>query len=156
MPELGIGMGGDYGDPESAALYMPLKQRLNQLFAEHCAKSYCPTVNEFSMILRVSGKIWNFDSEGVERMRRSHKKRYITVDIVIPEKRWRRVPRHKVRDDFAALVRTALLLEVGRLKKDKENVDEVGFRRDVDKVLNRFLSEDVPTQAVITRPAPSP
>ncbi len=156
MPELGIGVGGDYGDPESAAVYMPMQQRLNELFEEHCAKSYCTAVNEFSMILRVSGRMLDFESEGIERMRRSHKNRYITVDIVIPEKRWRRVPKDKVRDDLAALVRTALVLEVGRLKNDKVDVDEVGFWRDVDKVLNKFLSEDVPTQAVITRPAPSP
>jgi len=147
MSKLGIGIGGDYGDPESGSLYMPMKQRLNQLFEQQCAKSYCPVVDEFSIVLRVSGRILDFDSEGIERMRRNRKKRYITLDIVIPEKRWKMVPKKKVRNDLAELVREALKLEVARLKKDKEEVNEADFWHDVAAVFRQFLSEKVPVES---------
>jgi len=142
---MGIVIGGDYGDAKSGALYMPMKYRLNQLFEEHCSKSYSPNLDSFSIVLRVSGRIWNFDSEGVERLRRSRKKRYITVDIVIPQKRWKNVPAEKVRDDLAAIVRKALEQEVTRLAKDREDVKQAEFWTDVDKVLQTFLAEKVPS-----------
>lgn len=138
FPRLGIGIGGDYGDPASAKAFMPLKTPLNRLFEKHCSKSYCPNLIGFSLVLRVTGKLMDFESEGIERLRRNRKKQYITVDIVIPEKNWKGVPKEKLRDDLVQLVREALELEVARLKKDKETVDEEMFWRDVNNALAEF------------------
>src|SRR5437868_2523835 len=61
---------------------------LRKLLAQHCIGFYSPEVKEFALVLRVGGEVQEFDFEGCERIRRSRKEKYITVDVGLPSYRW--------------------------------------------------------------------
>ena len=56
-----------------------------------CKGPYSDEIDEFALILRIGGQMQEFDFEGCERIRRSRKQRYITVDLGFPSRRWKRV-----------------------------------------------------------------
>ena len=62
-----------------------------KLLGIHCKGPYSDEIDEFALILRIGGQMQEFDFEGCERIRRSRKQRYITVDLGFPSRRWKRV-----------------------------------------------------------------
>jgi len=62
---------------------------MRQLLALHCKGPYSPDIREFALILRVGGEMQEFKFEGCERIRRSRKEKYITVDLGFPSSRWK-------------------------------------------------------------------
>ena len=52
---------------------------LRKLLAFHCKAPCSDEIAEFALVLRIGGKMKEFDFEGCERIRRNRKDRYITV-----------------------------------------------------------------------------
>lgn len=52
--------------------------------ANRCKGPYSEEIAEFALVLRVGGNMQEFDFEGCERIRRSRKGKYITVDLGFP------------------------------------------------------------------------
>ena len=92
---------------------------LRKLLAAKCVGPYCDEIVEFALILRVGGNMQEFDFEGCERLRRNRKKKYITVDLGFPSRRWRNVSDADIRKYLGTIVETGLLCCVHRLKRDK-------------------------------------
>jgi len=136
-----ISIGLQSGGPENRGL-SNLKIDLRRLFDQHCRSSYCPTVAHYALGLRVDGKFDKFGEEGIERVRRSKRDRYISADIIIPEAVWRGRSRNELRDYLARQVRAAVQSCVARLRKDKETVEESQLFAEIDAAIGEFTQID--------------
>ncbi len=118
-----------------------LKVNLFRAFERHCRAVYCPAIDDFALVLRLSGGYEDFGPEAIERLKRRRPSRYITVDIVVPVEAWIDLTRNEQKAYLARQCRTALAMCVDRLKKDKEQVDEEMFFHDVDTAIAEFLAD---------------
>lgn len=112
---------------------------LRKLLAAHCKGPYSDEIAEFALVLRVGGKMQEFDFEGCERIRRNRKARYITVDLGFPSRKWRGVPDSVIRGYLADIVETGLLCCLHRLKKDKAKIQQAKLMNDFRNVKKNFL-----------------
>jgi hypothetical protein len=112
---------------------------LRKLLAAYCNGPYSDEIAEFALVLRVGGKMQEFDFEGCERIRRNRKGRYITVDLGFPSRKWRGVSDSVIRGYLADIVETGLLCCLHRLKKDKAKVQEAKLMNDFTNVKKDFL-----------------
>lgn len=113
---------------------------LRRILAEQCTRPYCPSVDEFALILRIGGEMQEFEFEGCERIRRNRKERYITVDLGFPSSQWKRRSDDHIRRFLLRAVQEGLLCCVRRLEKDKEPVEVANLQSDLSKVADLFLS----------------
>lgn len=132
-------VGGDIGGPAAARATTPHTRPLRNLLEAHCRGPYSPDVDEFSLVLRVDGDIAYWEQEGCDRMRRSKKKRYITIDIYVPQWRWEGVPGIEIRTYLAACVEDAFQRMIGKLKRDKVAVDGDALLRDFAMAKAQYL-----------------
>ena len=137
-----ISIGQDSGGPDDGLMWP--KVHLYKMLERHCQASYCAAIDEFALVLRVSGAFQDFGPEAIERLRRSRTGRYISVDIVVPEHVWRHKDERTLKEYLADRVRAALAVCVARLKRDKEPVDEATLFRDVDEAIGAFLAATTP------------
>jgi hypothetical protein len=114
---------------------------LRKLLATSCKGPYSEEVSEFALILRIGGKMQEFDFEGCERIRRNRKNKYITVDLGFPSRRWRGVNDDEIRGYLADVVETGLLCCLHRLMKDKVKVHDANLLSDFSKVKRSFLNK---------------
>jgi hypothetical protein len=122
----------------------PLAQLKVDLFLaleRHCRAVYCPAIDEFALVLRLSGAYQDFGPEAIECLKRRRPSRYITVDIVVPVQAWIDVARNEQKAYLARQCRAALTMCVDRLKKDKEQVNEELFYHNVDNAIAEFLAD---------------
>ena len=117
--------------------YLPLRK----LLKEYCRGPYSSEVDEFSMVLRVDGDLVYWKKEGCDRMRRSKKGRYITIDIYVPRERWDGVRGIEIRRYLAACAEDALHRMIGKLQHDKAPVDGAALLRDFALVKERYLPQ---------------
>lgn len=134
-----ICVGAQLGDDASYRATDPHIGPLQNLLEAHCQGPYSPDVDEFSLVFRVDGDIWYWNQEGCDRMRRSKKKRYITIDIYVPRSRWEGVPGIEIRKYLAACVEDAFQRMIGKLKRDKVVVDGDALLRDFAMAKAQYL-----------------
>jgi hypothetical protein len=130
---LGVQSSGD--DDRTGELVLELRR----LLAARCKGPYSDEISEFALVLRIGGKMQEFDFEGCERVRRNRKDRYITVDVGFPSRKWRGVSDSEIRRYLADIVETGLLCCLHRLKKDKARVHEAKLMNDFTNVKQHFL-----------------
>ncbi len=63
--------------------------KLRRCLADNCRKIYSNEIKEYSIVFRIDGEISHWNFEGCQKMRRSKKEKYITVDIGIPKGVWK-------------------------------------------------------------------
>jgi hypothetical protein len=136
-----VTMGVQSGDVPSAEATKPHYGPLRRLLAEHCQGPYSPDVDQFSLVLRVDGDIWHWEQEGTDRMRRSKKERYITIDIYVPRARWEGVSGLQIREYLVACVEEAFRKMIDKLQRDKVAVDGDALLRDFATVREQYLSQ---------------
>ena len=110
-----------------------------RLLTTHCKCPYSNEIDEFALILRIGGRMQEFDFEGCERIRRSRKNRYITVDLGFPSRRWKSASDRDMRKYLAELVETGLLCCASRLEKDRAQVDIQRLMTDFSAAKKAFL-----------------
>ena len=135
-----VTVGVQTGDPLSSQTTDPHISPLRKLLRAHCVGPYSAEVDEFSLVVRVDGDIWHWEQEGCDRMRRSKKERYITIDIYVPRHRWQGVSGPEIRAYLAACVEDAFQRMIAKLKKDKVAVDGDALLRDFATVKEQYLS----------------
>ncbi len=111
-----------------------------KLLAIHCKGPYSDEIDEFALILRIGGQMQEFDFEGCERIRRSRKQRYITVDLGFPSRRWKSTSDQDIKVYLAELVETGLLCCARRLDKDKAQIDLQRLISDFGAAKAEFLA----------------
>jgi hypothetical protein len=112
---------------------------LRKLLAASCKGPYSKEISEFALVLRIGGNMQEFEFEGCERIRRSRKGKYITVDLGFPSRRWRGVTDTEIRRYLVEIVETGLLCCLHRLRKDKVKVREANLMNDFTMVKRLFL-----------------
>ncbi len=127
---------GDLSSDQATNPHLSSKRKLLQA---HCRGPYSAEVDEFSLVVRVDGDIWHWEQEGCDRMRRSKKDRYITIDIYVPRQRWQGVSGDEIRRYLAACVEDAFGRMIAKLKKDKVAVDGDALLRDFAAVKAAYL-----------------
>jgi hypothetical protein len=137
-----ISIGEQAGEPDDGGLGC-LKVSLYQWLLRYCRRTYCPSVDHFALVLRVSGSLDQFGREGIERIRRNRKQRYIGADIIVPEQEWRSRTEKQLKVYLADQVRQALRLCVLRIQKDGDDLDERRLLGQVDKAIAKFLQAPI-------------
>ncbi len=141
--EAAVTIGAQMGDKLASNAVTPHFMYLKRLFKECCKRTiYSDDVQEFALVLRVDGSIWHWNQEGCDRMRRSKKERYITIDIYVPRSRWEGVSGLEIRTYLATCVEDAFRRMIAKLQKDKVAVDGDGLLRDFAKVKERYLQPE--------------
>lgn len=136
-----VTMGVQTGDAPSGDATLPHYGPLRHLLREYCRGPYSPEVDEFSLILRIDGDIYHWEQEGCDRMRRSKKERYITIDIYVPRNRWEGVSGIEIRRYLADCVEDAFHRMIAKLQRDKVVVDGDALLRDYAAVRERYLAQ---------------
>ena len=126
------------GDDDRTAKHV---LEFRKLLAASCKGPYSEEISEFALVLRIGGKMQEFDFEGCERIRRNRRGKYITIDLGFPSRRWRGVTDSEIRRYLAETVETGLLCCLHRLKKDKTKVREASLMNDFTKVKQHFLGK---------------
>jgi len=111
-----------------------------KLLGIHCKGPYSDEIDEFALILRIGGQMQEFDFEGCDRIRRSRKQRYITVDLGFPSRRWKSKSDQDIKAYLAELVETGLLCCARRLDKDKAQIDLQRLISDFGAAKAEFLA----------------
>lgn len=136
-----VTVGVQTGDVPSGRATDPHIVVMRNLLQTHCRGPYSPDVDEFSLVIRVDGDIWHWEKEGCDRMRRSKKERYITIDIYVPRARWEGVSGIEIRQYLAECVEDAFRRMIGKLQRDKVHVDGIALLRDFGTVRAQYLAQ---------------
>ena len=134
-----ISLGCDAGGPETAFIGT-LKVPLAHAFAQHVSSTHCAEIDEYALVLRVDGSIAKFGNEGLERLRLSRTKRYIAVDILIPEAVWQAKTEQELKSYLARQVTAAISACCARLKKEKWAVSEHKLMAQVQAATHDYLA----------------
>lgn len=143
-----VTVGVQAGDVPADQATNPHIRPLRQLLQAHCRGPYSPEVDEFSLVMRIDGDIDPWEKEGCDRMRRSKKERYITIDIYVPRARWAGAAGNEIRRYLAACVEDAFWRMIDKLRRDKVPVNGDDLLRDFATVKQRYLSQG---EAVVSR-----
>jgi hypothetical protein len=117
----GVSLACEIGGPH-LGLHSPILQ-LRKLLRKYCVRPYSQEVLGFALVLRIDGSLKQYGAEGVERIRRNKKDKYIAADICIPERRWKEVSQAEFNRYLASAVKSALETCAACLKKQKVLVD---------------------------------
>jgi hypothetical protein len=134
-----ISIGAQSGGPE-ATLLPKLKVPLAQAFREHVSSTHCSAIDEYALVLRVDGSLDKFGPEGLTRIRFAKARRYITLDIQVPEPVWQPLSSQEAKEYLVRQVREALAVCVRRLAKDGCSVDEQSLWSEVTAASIKYLS----------------
>ena len=134
-----IQISGQYGDPLSSKIFSPLRIELNQCFKKNISREYFNTLKKFAIVLRVSGKISDFKSQGAERLRYWKKDKVLSIDLVFSESQWLGVDLSVVRKITAEGIKESLNLMIERAVKLNEVVDKEALMEDIENALANFL-----------------
>ena len=113
--------------------------QLRKLLARYCGGPYCNEVKGFALVLRIEGCLKSYGPEGIDRVRRNKKDRYITADIRIPAKRWKGVDGKEFSRYLSAAVKDALEVCGNRLRSQRVVVDIHRLLLDYGEAQAEFL-----------------
>ena len=133
-----ISIGAQIGGPENCPIG-DLKVPLYHLLSKHVTSTHCTSIDEFSIVLRVDGTLQKFGKEGLARLRFSKIRRYITVDVQIPEEIWKPLNIEESKQYLVKQVVLALTECVARLKKEKIAVEENTLFSQLSAAINEYL-----------------
>lgn len=121
-----ISIGVQIGGPE-AVIVGDAKVGLYQALARHMTGTHCLAIDSYELVLRVDGSLQAFGDEGLAKLRFAKKRRYITVDIQIPEAVWTTKSQAQLRHYLLAQVGKALELCISHLQRSGVATYESAF-----------------------------
>ena len=83
-----IQISGQYGDIQTDDIFWPMQKKLNDYLKIYIVGEYFKSITKIGIVFRVSGKIWDFKSQGVENLRYLKKTKTLTVDLVFSQSQW--------------------------------------------------------------------
>lgn len=123
-----IQISAQYGDQNSTIFIRPFHKKLNDLLEKVVVGSFFKTICKLSIVLRVSGEIWKFDGEGPEKLKFMKKKNEMTVDLIIPMVKWKKVDEIEFKSYLENSICQCFELFLDRARREKELIDEDGIR----------------------------
>jgi hypothetical protein len=140
MKKASITLGVQAGDVASDEATSPAFMSLRRSLAHHCMDTYCHVIDEFAIVLRISGSIWKFEGEGVQKVRINRKGMYITADLVIPENRWQELSIAEFKKYLSKGVEQTIKAMCDRLEQLKISFDAERLNSDVSKAIASFVN----------------
>lgn len=133
-----IQVSAQYGDPSSAVIVRPFHKSLNEAFEMPGDQKYFRSIEKLTIVLRVFGTLWRFPGEGPDKVKVLKQKREVTVDLMIPEERWKSVPLAQLRDYLDKQVRKCFQELLDNARKAGELDDEIGLVRYFEEAMTKF------------------
>lgn len=131
-----------YGGREGVEHILPMHRALNQLSKQHMGGDYCKSVNTLAVIFRVAGSVNTFDGgEGLENLLVRRKDKYISIDLVIPEARWRDLTSVELRAYVAKGVRAGIAKLIEEAESMGELKNKNALAEDFETVMSAFEAE---------------
>lgn len=130
----------DSGSSHAGQRLSPLYRAFNRVFGQYCKKQYTEEVEAFSIVLRASGKVADFQFEGCDAVKVIRSMNIVTADLGIPEERWRG-PDQEFLPYFTDQIWDCVEACIELLEKKGKKVDREGLREDYQKATVAFLSE---------------
>ena len=127
-----ISLGQQNGGPNISPSFNETVLSLRKLLSPLRSQDYAPSCPEFALILRVDGSLTRFGKEGVEPPK--FRKRYVQVDIVVPEERWE-ASAEAQEQYLRGIVREALAAVISAFNKKKLPIDGEKLMRDYASLL---------------------
>ena len=137
---------GQYGGGQAGDYLIPCGTHLNRIMKENINTEYFKTIQELCIILRVSGPITDFKGDGPELLRYQKKSRYIKIELVIPESKWRDRSPEFVKDNYIKGIRECFYLLVERAEKENEIIDKENLVNDFERAMTIFENEKTETR----------
>ena len=134
-----ISIGCECGGPE-AFIVSTRKVALSKALAKHVSSTHCAAIDEFALVLRVDGSLSQYGPEGVARLRFAMAKRYITVDLQIPESCWKPLSTEELDAYLVGQIRLGLEACCARLAKAGHEVHQEALLSQVAQGADDFLS----------------
>lgn len=134
-----IQISGQYGDPQADDIFWPMQKKLNDYFKKYIIGEYFKSITKIAIVLRVSGKISDFKSQGAERLKYWKKDKVLSIDLVFSESQWLGVNLSVVRKITAEGIKECLSLMMERAVKLNEVVDKEALMEDIENALANFL-----------------
>jgi len=134
-----ISIGADLGEPEAKAL-ADLKIPLFRLLSKWVNSTHCSAIDEYALVLRVDGRFAQFGKEGLANLRLAKTRRYVAVDIQIPETVWKPMTAEDFKVYLCSQVLLALRACVARLQKEQFDVEEQALFAQVGMTTQEYLS----------------
>ena len=136
-----ISIGADLGEPEAKAL-ADLKITLFQVLSKWVNSTHCAAIDEYALVLRVDGRFAQFGKEGLARLRLAKARRYVTVDIQIPEAVWKPMTAKDFKVYLCRQVLLALKACVARLQKERFVVEEQALFAQVSMATQEYIRQN--------------
>jgi len=133
-----IQISGQYGDPQSWDLFVPLQRQLNICFDRHVTGSYLRTIMKFAIAFRVSGMVQDFESKGPERMKLLRKQHILTMDMVYACQPWKSIDRTSLVPVVSADIATCIDMMIERARRAGEVLQHEQLRTDAASALTEF------------------
>ncbi len=137
---------GEFGGPGTWDILSPCGIMLRKLIDKYVQGNYLKSIQEFCIILRVSGPITDFKGDGPELLRYQKKSRYIKIELVIPESKWRDRSPEFVKDNYIKGIRECFYLLVERAEKENEIIDKENLVNDFERAMTIFENEKTETR----------
>ena len=135
-----VSIGCQGGGPETGTVGH-IKVPLCHALTRHVTSTHCDAIDEYGLVLRVDGSLDKFGNEGIVRLRFAKKRRYITVDVQIPEECWKPLSDSELRRYLSKQVKASIAVCVARLKKDGYSVDDAVLMSQIDAAVGDYNSE---------------
>jgi len=136
-----ISIGCECGGPE-ASIIGDIKVALFHALLRHVTSSHCEAVDEYGLVLRVDGSLQKYGEEGLSRLRFAKSRRYITIDIQIPEVVWQPMNKQQLKAYLVCQVKAAVVACINRLQKEKYDVASEELMAEVEAASNEYLATD--------------
>lgn len=136
-----ISIGGQAGGPKDGGI-KSIKVDLYKSLKKYCKSTYCNEVDQYAPVLRVDGEFAKFGPEAITHLRFAKKKRYITVDIQIPENVWQPKSKNEIKLYLSDKLQEAIKICVRRLQKDNLEVNETQLFSEIDFAISEFNQID--------------
>lgn len=127
------------GSEASDALSFAHKALNNVFFFNPLLGPYFKNIDFFVLALRVSGRTKDFKSEGPEFLKKPRGKRFYTIDLTIPEKKWKGVSFDELRRYILSGVSECFELCLDKARKDGNLIDEENLRLDFEAGIQEIL-----------------
>ena len=134
-----IQISGQYGDPQADDIFWPMQKKLNDHFKKYIVGEYFKSITKIAIVFRVSGKIWDFKSQGVENLRCLKKTKTLTVDLVFSQSQWLNADLNELSEMIAQGTLQCFELMIKKTEKLGELIQKESLLSDIDKAISEFM-----------------
>ena len=134
-----VQISGQYGDIQTDDIFWPMQKKLNDYFKKYIVGEYFKSITKIAIVFRVSGKIWDFKSQGVENLRYLKKTKTLTIDLVFSQSQWLNADLNELSEMIAQGTLQCFELMIKKTEKLGELIQKESLLSDIDKAISEFM-----------------